>query len=200
MFIPNPTLTDGELTVRPIRMRDAKQLERELMFNRGWLRPWEATLPGTFNHFDTKASIRSLLAYARSGGGLPLVLEVDDAVIGQINVSGITHGSLSSASVGYWVAQRFAGRALTPRAVALVTDYCFMVLGLHRIEICIRPENAASLRVVNKLGFRFEGRRDRYIHINGDWRDHDCFALCVDDMPEGVLARFHNRKPTRLNP
>lgn len=194
VFLPQPTLTDGELTVRPIRMRDAKQLERELMFNRGWLRQWEATLPGTFNHFDTKASIRSLLTYARSGGGLPMVLEVQGAVVGQLNVSGITHGSLSSASIGYWVAERFAGRGLTPRAVALVTDYCFMVLGLHRVEICIRPENTASLRVVNKLGFRFEGRRDRYIHINGDWRDHDCFALCVDDMPEGVHARYTRGK------
>lgn len=194
VFLPQPTLTDGELTVRPIRMRDAKQLERELMFNRGWLRQWEATLPGTFNHFDTKASIRSLLTYARSGGGLPMVLEVQGAVVGQLNVSGITHGSLSSASIGYWVAERFAGRGLTPRAVALVTDYCFMVLGLHRVEICIRPENTASLRVVNKLGFRFEGRRDRYIHINGDWRDHDCFALCVDDMPEGVHAGYTRGK------
>lgn len=194
VFLPQPTLTDGELTVRPIRMRDAKQLERELMFNRGWLRQWEATLPGTFNHFDTKASIRSLLTYARSGGGLPMVLEVQGAVVGQLNVSGITHGSLSSASIGYWVAERFAGCGLTPRAVALVTDYCFMVLGLHRVEICIRPENTASLRVVNKLGFRFEGRRDRYIHINGDWRDHDCFALCVDDMPEGVHARYTRGK------
>lgn len=171
-------------------MRDARALDRELMLNRGWLRQWEATLPGTFNHFDTKASIRSLLDYARRGGGLPMVLEVGGEVIGQINVSGITHGSLSSASIGYWVAERFAGQGYTPRAVALMTDYCFMGLGLHRVEICIRPENAASLRVVNKLGFRFEGRRDRFIHINGDWRDHDCFALCVDDVPGGVLARF----------
>jgi ribosomal-protein-alanine N-acetyltransferase len=189
-----PVLVDGDLTVRTIRMRDARQLERELMFNRGWLRQWEATLPGMFNNFDTRASIRSLQSYAKSGGGLPFVLEVEGEVVGQLNVSGITHGSLSSASIGYWVAERFAGRALTPRAVALVTDYCFRVVGLHRIEICIRPENAASLRVVEKLGFRFEGRRDRYIHINGDWRDHDCFALCVEDMPEGVLARFNAGK------
>ncbi|MEN9751641.1 MAG: hypothetical protein RLZZ600_688 [Actinomycetota bacterium] len=189
-----PVLVDGDLTVRPVRMRDAKQLEREMLFNRSWLREWEATLPGSFNHFDARQSIRSLLSYGRSGGGLPLVLEVEGQVVGQINVSGITHGSLSSASIGYWVAQRFAGRALTPRAVAMVTDYCFRVIGLHRIEICIRPENAPSLRVVEKLGFRFEGRRERFIHINGDWRDHDCFALCVDDMPEGVLTRYYAGK------
>ena len=121
-------------------------------------------------------------------------MEVGGQIVGQINVSGITYGSLSSASIGYWVAERFAGRGLTTIAVALLTDYCMRALGLHRIEICIRPENAASLRVVDKLGFRFEGRRERYIHINGDWRDHDCFALCVDDLPEGLLARYLSGK------
>ncbi len=194
MVFPSVRLSHGELTLRSIRMRDVKALERELMFNRSWLRQWEATNPGTFNHLDTKAAVRSLIAYGRSGGGLPLIMEVGGQIVGQINVSGITFGSLSSASIGYWVAERFAGRGLTTTAVALLTDYCMRVLGLHRVEICIRPENAASLRVVEKLGFRFEGRRERYIHINGDWRDHDCFALCVDDLPEGLLARYLSGK------
>jgi ribosomal-protein-alanine N-acetyltransferase len=58
------------------------------------------------------------------------------------------------------------------------------------MEICIRPENAPSLRVVQKLGFRYEGLRRRYIHINGDWRDHFCFALVVEEIPQGVLRRW----------
>ena len=58
------------------------------------------------------------------------------------------------------------------------------------MEICIRPENQASLRVVEKLGFRYEGLRRRYIHIDGDWRDHYAFALVREDVPEGVLQRW----------
>jgi ribosomal-protein-alanine N-acetyltransferase len=58
------------------------------------------------------------------------------------------------------------------------------------MEICIRPENAASLRVVEKLGFRYEGLRRRYIHIDGDWRDHYAFALTREDVPHGVLERW----------
>jgi ribosomal-protein-alanine N-acetyltransferase len=58
------------------------------------------------------------------------------------------------------------------------------------MEICIRPENGPSLRVVEKLGFRYEGLRRRYIHINGDWRDHFCFALTVEEVPGGVLRRW----------
>jgi len=110
------------------------------------------------------------------------------------NVSSIAYGSLSSASIGYWVAERFAGRNVTPTAVALATDHAFFSLGLHRMEICIRPENAPSLRVTEKLGFRYEGLRRRFIHINGDWRDHFCFALTVEELPQGVLRRWKDGK------
>lgn len=79
---------------------------------------------------------------------------------------------------------------MTPISVALAVDHCFRSLGVHRIEICIRPENAPSLRVVEKLGFRYEGLRRRYIHINGDWRDHFCFALVAEEVRGGVLERW----------
>ena len=185
-----PTLRDGPVSIRPIRIRDARPLERELLGNRAWLRTWEATNPGGPIGFDARASIRSLLAHARTGNGVPFVVEYDGEFAGQLNVSGMSYGSLSSASIGYWVAERFAGRDVTPTAVALATDHVFFSLGLHRMEICIRPENAPSLRVVEKLGFRYEGLRRRFIHINGDWRDHFCFALTVEEIPEGVLRRW----------
>jgi ribosomal-protein-alanine N-acetyltransferase len=178
------------VTIRPIRLRDARVLERELTSNRGWLRQWEATNPLGPVGFDTRASIRSLLSNARGGAGLPFAVEVDGEFAGQLNVSSISYGSLSSASIGYWVAERFAGRNVTPTAVALATDHCFFGVGLHRMEICIRPENEPSLRVVDKLGFRYEGLRRRFIHINGDWRDHFCFALTVEELPQGVLRRW----------
>ena len=185
-----PILREGLVAIRPIRIRDARALERELLDNRSWLRTWEATNPGGPVGFDARASIRSLLAHARTGNGVPFVVEYDGEFAGQLNVSGMSYGSLSSASIGYWVAERFAGKDVTPTAVALATDYVFFGLGLHRMEVCIRPENAPSLRVVEKLGFRYEGLRRRFIHINGDWRDHFCFALTVEEIPEGVLRRW----------
>jgi len=187
-----PTLHDGAVTLRPIRVRDARNLERELMENRAWLRTWEATNPYAPMSFDTRGSIRSLLSNARSGHGLPFLVEYEGQLAGQLNVSSISWGSLSSATIGYWVGKEFAGRSITPIAVALATDYCFTQLGLHRMEICIRPENAASLRVVEKLGFRYEGLRRRFIHINGDWRDHFCFALVAEELSQGVLRRWRD--------
>jgi [ribosomal protein S5]-alanine N-acetyltransferase len=185
-----PTLREGSVGLRPIRLRDARALERSLLDNRSWLRQWEATSPYAPMAFDTRASIRSLQNNARAGHGLPFIIEFDGELAGQLNVSSITYGSLSSATIGYWVAEQFAGRNITPMAVALATDYCFYQLGLHRMEICIRPENAPSLRVVEKLGFRYEGLRRRYIHINGDWRDHFCFGLVSEELTQGVLRRW----------
>ncbi|ASD22945.1 GNAT family N-acetyltransferase [Cryobacterium sp. LW097] len=187
-----PTLREGAVTLRPIRLRDARALERELMENRSWLRTWEATSPYAPMSFDTRASIRSLLAHSRTGSGLPFLVEYNGELAGQLNVSSITWGSLSSASIGYWVGEKFAGRSITPIAVALATDYCFSQLGLHRMEICIRPENAPSLRVVEKLGFRYEGLRRRFIHINGAWRDHFAFGMVAEEVRGGVLRRWQD--------
>ncbi|WP_456285962.1 GNAT family N-acetyltransferase [Microbacterium sp. JZ70] len=187
----------GAVSIRLVRPRDARTLQQELLANRSWLRPWEATNPDGAISFDMRAGIRRLLQQYRDGVGVPLVMEYEGAVCGQLNVWGIARGSLSSATIGYWVSERFAGRGITPTAVALATDLCFTDLRLHRMEICIRPENVPSLRVVQKLGFRYEGLRRRYIHIDGDWRDHYAFALVREEVPEGVLARWvSGRAPT----
>lgn len=192
MFSPAPGLVDGELTVRSIRLRDARELEQLLLTHREWLAPWEATNPAGGGKWDVRGSIRQLLAQAKAGTTLPYVLEHDDRLVGQLTVSGIAGGALSSASLGYWISPEVAGRGFTPTAVAMVIDWCFAERGLHRMEICIRPENAASRRVVEKLGLRYEGFRRRYIHIAGDWRDHVCFAVTREDAPEGVLARWRS--------
>lgn len=190
MSVVIPELQEGRVRIRGIRMKDAKALERELMLNRAWLRQWEATSPQQFLSFDVKAGIRNLLAHAKVGSGIPFVIEIDGEFAGQLNISGIVHGSLSSAQLGYWISERFAGQGFTPTAVALATDYCFQQVSLHRMEICIRPENTSSLRIVDKLGFRYEGLRRNYIHINGQWRDHFSFALVQEELSMSVLSRW----------
>ena len=192
-------LTHNEVSVRVVRLKDAKRLERLVLGNREWLRPWEATNPEGPNSFDIKAQIRGLLKQMAKQQGLPLVIEYDGRVVGQLNVSNIMFGSVGSCIIGYWIAPEVAGKSITTTAVALTTDYLLNVAGLHRVEIDIRPENAASLRVVEKLGFRYEGLKERFIHINGDWRDHYVFALTFEDVPGGVLNRYVNKKVPAIN-
>jgi ribosomal-protein-alanine N-acetyltransferase len=119
---------------------------------------------------------------ALAGRMVPLVVETEGRLVGQINVSNIVLGSFRSCTVGYWVARSVAGRGIIPTALALVSDHVIGDLGLHRVEINIRPENVASLAVVRKLGFRDEGVRARMLHIDGDWRDHRSFALTTEDL------------------
>jgi ribosomal-protein-alanine N-acetyltransferase len=160
--------------------------------NLEWLAPWEATPPqGGTGPIGFGSMVRNLRRQARKGQQLPFVVTYDDDLVGQLTVAGITYGSLRSAHIGYWVDAAVAGRGVMPTAVALATDHCFKELGLHRVEVNIRPENAASLRVVEKLGFRPEGRRLAFLHIAGGWRDHLSFALTAEEVPEGLLARWH---------
>ena len=74
-----------------------------------------------------------------------------------------------------------------PTALALAGDHVLGTVGLHRIEVNIRPENTASLAVVRKLGFRDEGLRPHYLHIAGEWRDHLSFALTTEDLAGETL-------------
>lgn len=184
------TLTHGAVSLRPVRVRDWRELQQLSAENRSWLSPWEASLPGPSTPVDMRTAIRMLLGQMRQGIGLPFVMEYDGAIVGQLNVAQVVRGSLSSAVIGYWIAKSAAGRSITPICAALATDFLFREWGLHRVEICIRPENAASLRVVEKLGFRYEGLRRAYIHIAGRWCDHFSFALVSTEAPGGVLSRY----------
>jgi ribosomal-protein-alanine N-acetyltransferase len=185
-------LREGRIELRPLRLRDATAWREVRTRNARWLRPWEATLPLSEHDAPTTygSMVRRLRAEAREGRSLPFALTVDGVFAGQVTVGGIARGSLLSAYIGYWIDQRVAGRGIMPTAVAMATDHCFREVGLHRVEVNIRPENTASLRVVEKLGFRSEGLRERYLHIDGDWRDHLTFALCAQDVPDGLLPRW----------
>ena len=192
-------LTHGDVSLRIIRHRDAKTIERLVLSNREWLRPWEATNPHGPTSFDFKAQIRSLLRALENNDGIPFVIVYQDEIVGQLNVANILHGSVSSCVIGYWVSPDVAGLGITPTAVALAMDYMFKAVGLHRVEIDIRPENEASIRVVEKLGLRYEGLKEKYIHINNDWRDHYVFALTSDEVNSGVLNRWLRKEIPKIS-
>jgi ribosomal-protein-alanine N-acetyltransferase len=180
----------GLLSLRALRRRDAPAWREVRARNAAWLTPWEATVPPeSGERVPTFAQMVSRFrAEARVGRTLAWAMTLDDTLVGQLTVGGITLGSMRAASIGYWIDSRVAGRGLTPLAVAMACDHCFRTMGLHRIEIVIRPENAASLRVVAKLGFRHEGLRPAFLHIDGAWRDHEVFALHSDEAPPSMAA------------
>ena len=182
------TPTGMSILLRPMRPEDADEYSSIRAANRHWLSRWDATspVPPTGPRtFDDLVDYYQEEAVA--GRMLPFVIESDGRLIGQINVSNIVMGSFRSCTVGYWVSEAVAGQRVIPTALALVSDHAIGVLGLHRIEVNIRPENTASLAVVRRLGFRDEGVRLRMLHIDGDWRDHRSFALTTEDLAGSTL-------------
>jgi ribosomal-protein-alanine N-acetyltransferase len=180
------TPSAGPVVLRPPKLRDGRVWSEIRLRNREWLEPWEPSSPHTWeerNSLSAWPSLHSALrASARRGTMLPFMIIYGGRVVGQINVSNIVHGVLRSCTVGYWVDGAMAGRNITPTALALVIDHCFGPVGLHRVEVDIRPENRASLRVAEKLGLRREGFYERFLDIDGGWRDHIAFAVTVEEL------------------
>ena len=157
-----------------------------------WLKPWEATLPpgSAAPPATVRAMIRELRTQAKQGRALPFVVTYDRAMVGQLTVNGITWGSACWAQVGYWIDHAYAGRGIMPTAVALATDHCFFTFGPA-------PDRGGDPAGEHRLpagggeaGFPREGKSPRYLHIDGDWRDHIVFGLTSDEVPHGLLNRW----------
>jgi ribosomal-protein-alanine N-acetyltransferase len=131
-----------------------------------------------------------LRSLARRGQCLPFAITVDGRFAGQITVGNVVRASLRSAWIGYWVSSETAGRGVATAAVALVVDHAMFKAGLHRVEATVRPENAPSLRVLRKAGFREEGLFLRYLDVAGAWRDHLVLAITAEEIANGLVARL----------
>ena len=105
-----------------------------------------------------------------------------------MTVGNVTHGALRSAWIGYWVASGYTGGGVATGALALGLDHCFGPVLLHRVEATVRPENAASRAVLGKVGFREEGLLQRYLEVDGDWRDHLLVGITVEELNESASA------------
>jgi ribosomal-protein-alanine N-acetyltransferase len=191
------------VVLRPYRRSDAQAWSNSRCANEEWLAKWEPTPPrGSWAELNSVASFRlvhrELRRVARTGVAMPFAVclrmpDGSERLVGQITLGNVVRRAFCSAYAGYWIDARVAGRGITPTALALAVDHAFGAGGLHRIEVNIRPENRASRRVVEKLGFREEAYHARYLHIDGAWRDHVGYALTAEDVAAegGLLARWH---------
>jgi [ribosomal protein S5]-alanine N-acetyltransferase len=194
-------LRDGPVLLRPYRRGDGRAWSALRRANETWLSPWEPTLGGDWQDMNSVYVYRSLLRElrkaAREGTAMPFavwyVTGQDERMVGQLSIGNIVRRAFCSAHAGYWVDVSVAGRGVIPTALALATDHAFRYGGLHRMEVNIRPENTPSRRVVEKLGFREEALHERYLHIDGAWRDHIGYALTAEEVMRdgGLLARWH---------
>ena len=106
---------------------------------------------------------------------------VAGAPMGLISLSNLVSGAFRSATLGYWIGERHAGRGLMGEALDLYLRRAFETLGLHRVEANVRPENTPSRALVRGRGFFLEGYSPRYLEIDGRWCDHERWALLAEE-------------------
>lgn len=146
--------------------------------HRGWASP-----PSTRTQFERY--VNSLRRRNREGF---LIVTRTGGIAGVINVSEIVRGSFQSAYLGYYAFEPLCGMGFMRRGLQWVIAHCFGELRLHRVEANIQPENLRSIALVQGLGFRCEGLSPRYLKVDGRWRDHQRWALLVEDW------RLSNRR------
>ncbi|MDX1659538.1 MAG: GNAT family protein [Nitriliruptorales bacterium] len=164
---------------RSIRLEELSESHREVLLaatkNSQELHdPW-VTAPTTGGGFD---------AYLRRAEGedtVALLAFAGDELVGVINLNHIVRRNFQNAHLGYYANAARAGKGLMRLAMEAVVDYAFDELGLHRVEANIQPDNTASIKLVESVGFRHEGFAPRLIHIKGEWRDHERYAMTIED-------------------
>ena len=105
----------------------------------------------------------------------------DDALVGVFDLSQIFHGIMQSGYLGYYALAPYARRGYMRDGLQLMLRYAFRTLRLHRVESNIQPANRRSVALVRRAGFIREGYSRRYLKIDGRWRDHERWALLVED-------------------
>lgn len=108
-----------------------------------------------------------------------------EELLGYFSLGEIVRGSLNGAYLGYWGAARHAGCGHMTAGLELLLRHAFRTLRLHRIEANIQPENRPSIALARRAGFRREGFSPRYLKIGGRWRDHERWAMTVEDWRSG---------------
>jgi ribosomal-protein-alanine N-acetyltransferase len=163
---------------------DAESFLSLVLRNRDHFRPYEPRRPASY---FTLGGQRDQIAAAQRQAEMGERFEfgiwerAGGALVGRISLGGISRGALQNAYLGYGVDLDHGGRGYATQAVRVAVRVAFQDLGLHRVQAAVVPENAASARVLGKVGFREEGLARRYLFLDGQWKDHRMFALTTDD-------------------
>jgi ribosomal-protein-alanine N-acetyltransferase len=152
--------------------------------SRAFLTPWEPTWPADdLTRTAFRRRVRRYQTEIRDDHAYPFFIfrQADYALLGGVTLSNVTRGMTQTATVGYWMGERHAGRGSMTRAVRALIPFAFGSLHLHRLEAACLPHNGASMRLLEKVGFQREGLARGLVCISGRWQDHIVFALLADD-------------------
>jgi ribosomal-protein-alanine N-acetyltransferase len=185
-YAPPRIRLDGRTTaIRPLSLDDVDEFAAAVAANRDHTEPWEPIhAEAHYTRAGQAETLRRDMEAWDLGTGYAFAIldrTGDDRIIGRIAVGNVVHGAWRNATLGYWVAGNAGGKGHATEAALLICEFAFEHAGLHRVQPAVIPRNVRSIRVVQKAGFRHEGRALRYLNIAGRWEDHDIFAMTLED-------------------
>jgi len=182
-----PVIESGRVVLRTPQMSDYPAWAELRASSRDFLMPWEPLwAPDELSRASFRRRVRHYLRDLREDVGYALfIYDVDsDALVGGLTLCNVRRGVTQSCTLGYWVGAKYANQGYMTSAVRAVVPFVFDSLELHRLEAACLPTNAASMRLLERTGFKREGLARRYLRINGAWQDHLLYAL-LDSDPRG---------------
>jgi [ribosomal protein S5]-alanine N-acetyltransferase len=148
---------------------------RSRKLHRDWANP-PATAEAFRENLKRLRSTRHIMHWVCSEEG---------ELAGAININEIVRGVFCSGYLGYYAFVPHNGRGYMKRGLKGVLKDAFLRQRLHRLEANIQPDNEASRHLVQGCGFRLEGFSPRYLKLAGRWRDHERWAITVEDWKAG---------------
>jgi len=171
------TLKETRVHLRPPSPNDADEFIALVRASRDFLSPW----------VDPPDDREQFLSYIEQGERKdfrPFLIRLVSSgrIAGAINLSQISMGNFCSAYVGIWISLEHSGQGVMSAGLRELFQIAFGELGLHRLEFNVQPTNERCIKLMNRLGLRREGFSPRYLRINGQWADHDRWAVCAEDI------------------
>lgn len=179
-----PAVTGAGVMLRTPLSGDFEQWAALREISRDFLTPWEPVWP--VDDLTRGAFRRRLKRYAEdqrndTAYAFLIFRSEDSALVGGLTLANIRRGVAQAGSIGYWTGAPYARHGYMSAAVRALIPFCFSTLRLHRLEAACIPNNAASIGLLEKVGFQREGYARAYLCINGVWQDHLLYARLKDD-------------------
>ena len=178
-------LSGERIFLRPPKRRDALKWQKLRMASKSFLVPWEPAWDAS------SCSRRTFIRYFKNSNYLAnmdraysfLIFNIEDkSLLGGVNVGNVRRGVSQSASLGYWIGKQHSKKGYMKEALDILIPSLFLDLRLNRIEAATLENNLASKNLLNKIGFKKEGKLRKYLKINGEWQDHVLYSLLEYDM------------------
>ena len=176
-------LNTERLALRNLTPENTEEMLDYYIRNEEHLRQYEPTRDSGFYTYEgQKEILTESFRQFIDGTSIDLGIFKDEKLIGKIKLSNIVYGILRNAFVGYSIDKEHQGKGYMKEALNTVCSYAFEEMGLHRLEASTLMDNSRSQGVLKACGFNELGISEKYLYINGEWRDHKIFYKVNDDL------------------